>query len=440
MNIRRRRRESGNDIASLISSGQARAIQPTTQTGTVAYGTGRVFSADTVLIYPTPAIGNSGTVAYRCVPSWAGTDVSFRYFVALKSADNSTWQAVSGKGNSRYWQLWINDGSHMPSCGSSSTGAELDFAAGSTHSLAMCWDAAALSMNYDGVEATPVANTATLLACGPVDLHYTVSSSRHTSSLGPVIISAEKKSLAWRTAIQANSGAAYTDPMRLFRDFMRKDDILLPLGGDSLGLVKLTESPPFQSNGQVVFDGDSLTTGIGAAAGQDYPTQCLALINQGLTKTNVAANGQTIPGMAADAAAQIDVLYDAARSRNVLVIWGGENDLYGGASAADTITALSGSCTARRAAGWKVVVLTLLPCSYTDTPAGYEAARQAVNTSIRANWATYADRIADIAANTTIGDAGDEENTTYYADRLHMTAAGYAIVAGIVKTAIESLL
>ena len=45
-----------------------------------------------------------------------------------------------------------------------------------------------------------------------------------------------------------------------------------------------------------------------------------------------------------------------------------------------------------------------------------------------------------MGADATIGLAGSEMNTTYYdADRVHMTNAGYAVVAGLVQTAILSI-
>jgi lysophospholipase L1-like esterase len=56
------------------------------------------------------------------------------------------------------------------------------------------------------------------------------------------------------------------------------------------------------------------------------------------------------------------------------------------------------------------------------------------------NWATYADVIVRIDSNAYIGDAGNPNNTTYYqADKIHLTPAGYSVVAGLVTTAIQGL-
>jgi lysophospholipase L1-like esterase len=82
-----------------------------------------------------------------------------------------------------------------------------------------------------------------------------------------------------------------------------------------------------------------------------------------------------------------------------------------------------------------VVVCTMLPRTGTD------AERAAYNTAIRANWATYADALADPAADARIGDNGDNADLTYYdADAVHLNDAGYAIAAAIIEPQILALL
>lgn len=199
--------------------------------------------------------------------------------------------------------------------------------------------------------------------------------------------------------------------------------------GVSVSLINATK--------QAIFDGDSMTTGVGASV--SYPQQTLDTMGAGWIFANYGAPGQQLTAMIADAATQIDTKYSAAYDKNIVVLWGGTNDLYYGASAATTYSRFVSYCQARQAAGWKVVALTILPRSNEGTPESFESDRQTVNTNIRANWATFADALADVAANTTIGDAGDELNTTYYFDKVHMKDAGYAIVSGIVVTAINGL-
>jgi lysophospholipase L1-like esterase len=70
----------------------------------------------------------------------------------------------------------------------------------------------------------------------------------------------------------------------------------------------------------------------------------------------------------------------------------------------------------------------------------FSAARNALNAELRAHWKSFADGLADCAADSTIGPAGAEADPTYYRDTVHLTAAGYAIVAGVVAAAVRPLL
>jgi hypothetical protein len=189
---------------------------------------------------------------------------------------------------------------------------------------------------------------------------------------------------------------------------------------------------------QIIFDGDSLTTGYACLNHSHYPGQIWGLLGGDWKIYGVSVAGQTLVGMQGDASTEIDSLYSAELSKNVLVCWGGLLDVYGGADVATTLTRLQTYCAARQAAGWQVVVLTCLPSLYIS-----EENRAALNTGIRNNYATWADAIADIAADSRIGDAGDNDNALYYnnsdGNKTHMTATGFAIVAGIVKAAIDAL-
>lgn len=192
----------------------------------------------------------------------------------------------------------------------------------------------------------------------------------------------------------------------------------------------------------IVCEGDSLTVGLNLAATSwsTYPRQ-LALRytdNRMVCIYNDGVSAQTVDDM--DGQTSVDATYDARKGTMVLVIWAGTNDIYFGATGAATHTLLAAYCAARRAVGFKVVVLTALSRSNAGTPAGFNTDRGILNTAIRANWSTYADALADVAADSRIGDNGDELDTTYFdADKVHMNATGYGVIAGIVKTAIDSL-
>lgn len=189
--------------------------------------------------------------------------------------------------------------------------------------------------------------------------------------------------------------------------------------------------------GVVVFDGNSMTD----PATSTYPAECMTTLRstRDWLSYNFGVSGQQTPAMTADAATQIDPLINTYAARNIVVPWEITNNLKLGTNAATAYANYVTYCQARQAAGWKVVAVTVLPRSDAGTPGDFEASRQTVNTNIRNNWGTFADALADVAANPDMGDAGDETDATYYADLAHPTEAGYAIVAGIVAAAVNTL-
>lgn len=191
----------------------------------------------------------------------------------------------------------------------------------------------------------------------------------------------------------------------------------------------------------VVMDGDSLTRGSGASANlsDNYPSQLAGLLSQSYDLISLGVGAQTTADMISDAVTQVDPLLTwRPRKTGVLVFWN-TNDLHFGTSVATTQSRIMNYCSARRAAGWKVIVGTILPRSVVGTPANYAADRLTINTWIRANWASFCDGFFDPAADSRIGDAGDEANTTFYNDRAHLNGTGYAIVAALVRDKIVQL-
>jgi hypothetical protein len=186
------------------------------------------------------------------------------------------------------------------------------------------------------------------------------------------------------------------------------------------------------------FDGDSLTVGFNVTP--PWTDALVAALPGYSTYYNIAVSGQPLSTLNANSPAKIDHLYDESVP-GIVCIWCGINDIVAGADAATTYSRLVTYCQGRQAAGYQVVVSTLLPCtSASAIGVGYNAKRNTVNASIRANWATFADALADVAADTRIGDDADSDDLVYFnADKTHLNATGYAIVSGIVDTAIRSL-
>lgn len=196
-----------------------------------------------------------------------------------------------------------------------------------------------------------------------------------------------------------------------------------------------------------VCDGDSITSGLGLTATEAYPWVLGTNLGLDWKIVNVGVSGQELDDMESDAAASIDTLFDAGNAANVVVCFGGTNDFYFNASTATVQTRFQTYCESRQSAGWRVVACTMLPrgdFAGTSTLPGdaaaqeaeFESRRATFNTWLSANWRTFADALADLAADTNLGDDGDEDSGTYYQDTVHPTAAGMAIIAGIVESAV----
>jgi len=191
------------------------------------------------------------------------------------------------------------------------------------------------------------------------------------------------------------------------------------------------------------FEGDSLTTGQGSSGGNTYPVQLIRMFtdNRMVSMVNVATSGETLADMATEAASQIDNAYDSRKPTNITVIWGGTNDLYlgvlGDFSGAGAYARLLAYGQARQAIGEKVVVVNCLPRQNAGVPVGFEAQRVIFNALIASGWQSFANALADVAADSRLQDP---TNTTYFdADKVHLNNTGYAVVAGIVFAQVSGL-
>jgi lysophospholipase L1-like esterase len=214
-----------------------------------------------------------------------------------------------------------------------------------------------------------------------------------------------------------------------------------PTGAGPTSSVPTASASPGGGRGLIVFDGCSLVYDSGLAAADMMPDQTMALLPRGLEMRNLGVPGQTTGMMAADAADQVDPLAAPQREHDILVVWEGTNDLAYGTSpplnAAEAYRNLAEYCRARRRAGFQVVVCTVLP---REGSAAFDAARSDLNERLRAGWPGFADALADVAADPTVGPDGAELDTAYYRDTVHLPPAGYGLVARRVADAVHGLL
>lgn len=179
-----------------------------------------------------------------------------------------------------------------------------------------------------------------------------------------------------------------------------------------------------------VAEGDSITEATGSYAYLFGANASPAVIG-----SNKAVSGSTLASLNSRAAT-VDLAIASTAQDHILSVLIGANDLAGySGGAAQYITDLAAYCDARRAAGWQVVICTILP----TTNATHNTRRATVNAAIAGWVGVHADAIADFAANGTMGDDADASNLTYYSDGVHPTAAGQAVLEPILRAAINAL-
>jgi lysophospholipase L1-like esterase len=193
-------------------------------------------------------------------------------------------------------------------------------------------------------------------------------------------------------------------------------------------------------------EGDSITAltgaGTGASAFGSYAYQYGQNAVAGTRGAVLASGGATLSTLTGRAATTDSYLVTG--KTNILSVLVGANDLYnytgGGAQYATDVAAY---CDARRAAGWKVVVGTVLPRSDAALTAGeiatHNTERAVFNAAVRLWEGVHCDGVMDFAANATIGEDGDSDNTTYYSDKLHPNVTGHAVMEGIARTVLDAI-
>ncbi len=192
---------------------------------------------------------------------------------------------------------------------------------------------------------------------------------------------------------------------------------------------------PFFRPAVVVWDGGSIIAGHRADPGFEFPTQTLAVVPHVCVSHVSSTGGARIADMLADAPLEVDAWYRDEADLDLCVVLAGGGDFRKGLTAADVYQSLRTYCLQRRAAGFRVVVLSVLPGS---GPVTFEASRLAFNALLRDTWPQFADGLADIAADPRIGDTGDNLDQQFYMpDALHPGNAGYAVMAAVTAPVLD---
>lgn len=193
----------------------------------------------------------------------------------------------------------------------------------------------------------------------------------------------------------------------------------------------------------LMFEGDSLTYGFNASSGSGttggttYPGRVMAALGGSYTSVNSGVAGQTINQMDTDAV-NVDKFIDRLATGNVCCFWGGTNDLAAGTALATVESRYQTYCADRQAYGWTVVAFTMM--DRIDFTSGQRTDHDTFNTWLRANYTTFADALVDVAAAAQLSPAGSGANPTYYSDGVHLTDAGYQVVADLAYAAVQPLI
>lgn len=231
------------------------------------------------------------------------------------------------------------------------------------------------------------------------------------------------------------------------------------------------QTPPLA--GQVVCHGDSLTWGANASSGlgapgvlreqvpgplpsadaspntgtatdTTYPAVLARALGPAWHVRSLGTGGWNFGPLTGEAPAKIDPLFDPRLARNVLIIFGGTNDLGGAHESAETAFGkLTAYCRARKSAHpWRVLVVTPPVAAYPSVyPADFDTQMVRYGALIRCGWRSFADGIVDVQADPRLGAPGAERNPVYFNGRdfTHLTDAGYAIVGRDAASAVTRL-
>jgi hypothetical protein len=191
----------------------------------------------------------------------------------------------------------------------------------------------------------------------------------------------------------------------------------------------------------VVTHGNSLVAQMGVAA-------IITDLGAGYAGKNRGLAGQTTPMMIVSGPADADPYFDATRyAGNVLVAWEITNDIRINNPSAAVVLANYRAYRAAREAVWgagNVIMLDCLPATDLTVGNGKETTRLAVNSGLASEYsiATANPRVwkkagggllVKVSANPSLTDP---TNVIYYADGLHLTTAGYALVSADVAAAV----
>lgn len=185
----------------------------------------------------------------------------------------------------------------------------------------------------------------------------------------------------------------------------------------------------------ILCDGNSLTYGFGTPADDSYPSQMQVAFGTTFNVVNLGVNDRKTSQQLAQLAEKVTGRREAAR-KHFYVCWEITNSLYYEETVSDVIADLKEIGQTQMADGFYVIMCTAIPRNSGTEPTGHATNMATVNTEVRnpANLGVYWDVVVDLAADSRLQNP---ENTTYFQDdKVHLTAAGNAVVESLIRAAI----
>lgn len=189
--------------------------------------------------------------------------------------------------------------------------------------------------------------------------------------------------------------------------------------------------------GNIVFDGDSVSKGQEASPGKTPDAQLRTMLAQPVVITDVAVSGLPVFATLERYGRVVQPLYNRAARYNVIAFHAGDNDLAAGKTAAETYAKFSRYVSLAHAQGWKIIVSTEL--QRTLWAPEQQAELWHYNRLLLAN-TSGADAVVDYAAAPGLRDPDQRRNPAYFAsDGVHPSDNGYRVLARMIRTALDQL-
>ncbi len=220
-------------------------------------------------------------------------------------------------------------------------------------------------------------------------------------------------------------------------DGMRRTLLLLPLLAPFMvGALRMTRAAA-ATEGVIVFDGDSVSRGLGASPGQGPDAQLGRILGRPVRISNVAISGLPVFKAVAKFAQDVTPRYDPQAAFNIVAFHAGDNDVAAGKTADETYASLTEYIRMAHAQGWTVIVSTeLARPTFSPEKQAYLAD---YNTMMRHN-AAGADAVIDYAAIAGLSEVANRAGSPFYQhDQVHPSDRGYGILAEQLKAAILKL-